>query len=282
MNSSFPPARSAQITDGDVILVYGRSYSVELALKMAKEEGKAFRVVIADSRPLLEGRRLLASLSAAGIPTTYVNLNAASYVMRTVSKAFLGAAAMLSNGAVISRAGTAVGALKRKGGERALGRDAAVTACLVCLASHSVPSRPCALCTPHHPTPPPPALISVAMMARRFNIPAIFCCETYKFSDKVQLDSICWNEIGDPSELTPSGADDNHAHAPTAAAAPAPAAGSGSARQQAPKVLNIRYDLTPMKYVSLVLTEVGMIPPTSVPVLIREYNKDDVSLTFDF
>lgn len=100
-----------KIADGDVILVYGRSYSVELALKMAKEEGKDFRVVVADSRPLSEGRRLLATLSAAGIPTTYVNLNAASYVMRTVSKAFLGAAAMLSNGAVISRAGTAVGAL---------------------------------------------------------------------------------------------------------------------------------------------------------------------------
>lgn len=92
--------------------MYGRSYSVELALKMAKEEGKDFRVVVADSRPLLEGRRLLASLSAAGIPTTYVNLNASSYVMRTVSKAFLGAAAMLSNGAVISRAGTAVGACR--------------------------------------------------------------------------------------------------------------------------------------------------------------------------
>ena len=38
-----------------------------------------------------------------------------------------------------------------------------------------------------------------------------------------------------------------------------------------------------MKYVSLVCTEVGMIPPTSVPVLIREYGKDDVTaLDFDF
>jgi translation initiation factor eIF-2B subunit delta len=37
------------------------------------------------------------------------------------------------------------------------------------------------------------------------------------------------------------------------------------------KLLNLRYDLTPMKYVSLVITESGLIPPTSVPVLIREY-----------
>jgi translation initiation factor eIF-2B subunit delta len=117
------------------------------------------------------------------------------------------------------------------------------------------------------------------MMARRFNIPAIFCCETYKFSDKVQLDSICWNEIGDPSELTRG----HHAAtgaAAAAAAAQGPPAAAGAAVAAAaatrqPKLLNIRYDLTPMRYVSLVITEVGMIPPTSVPVLIREYNKDD-------
>ncbi len=211
-----------KISDGDVILVYGRSYSVELALCMAKEKGKAFRVVVVDARPLLEGRRLLATLAKAGIPATYLNLNAVSYVMRSVSKVLLGAAAMLSNGAVISRAGTA----------------------------------------------------AVAMMARRFNIPAIFCCETYKFSDKVQLDSICWNEVGDPAELLRRQGESATANGEASAAAPLP-----------PwlKLLNIRYDLTPMKYVSLVVTEVGMIPPTSVPVLIRESAKDDINnVAFEF
>lgn len=43
--------------------------------------------------------------------------------------------------------------------------------------------------------------VAVALSARRFNIPTIVCCETYKFSEKVQLDSICWNEVGDPDEL---------------------------------------------------------------------------------
>lgn len=46
-------------------------------------------------------------------------------------------------------------------------------------------------------------------------------------------------------------------------------------------LLNLRYDLTPMKYVTLVITEVGMIPPTSVPVLIRESRKDEVALNLD-
>jgi hypothetical protein len=76
---------------------------------MAKEKGKRFRVIVADSRPLLEGKCLIRNLSAAGIPCTYINLNAVCYVIRTVNKVFLGAAALLSNGAVISRAGTALG-----------------------------------------------------------------------------------------------------------------------------------------------------------------------------
>ena len=27
------------------------------------------------------------------------------------------------------------------------------------------------------------------------------CCETYKFCERVQLDSICWNELADPDDL---------------------------------------------------------------------------------
>lgn len=36
------------------------------------------------------------------------------------------------------------------------------------------------------------------------------------------------------------------------------------------KLLNLVYDLTPMDFISMVVTEVGIIPPTSVPVIIRE------------
>jgi translation initiation factor eIF-2B subunit delta len=37
------------------------------------------------------------------------------------------------------------------------------------------------------------------------------------------------------------------------------------------KLLNIMYDVTPAKYISMVITEIGMIPCTSVPVVLREY-----------
>ena len=63
---------------------------------------------------------------------------------------FLGASAVLSNGTVMSRAGSA----------------------------------------------------AVAMMATSTSKPVIICCETYKFHEKVQLDSITHNELGDPSVLT--------------------------------------------------------------------------------
>ena len=42
---------------------------------------------------------------------------------------------------------------------------------------------------------------AVAMMAAAFGKPVLICCETYKFHERVQLDSFTYNEIGDPDEL---------------------------------------------------------------------------------
>ena len=37
-----------------------------------------------------------------------------------------------------------------------------------------------------------------------------------------------------------------------------------------PSFLGLIYDLTPAEFVTALVTEVGIIPPTSVPVIIRE------------
>ncbi len=42
---------------------------------------------------------------------------------------------------------------------------------------------------------------SVAMVAAAMQRPVIICCETLKFVDRVQLDSITYNELGDPHTL---------------------------------------------------------------------------------
>ena len=124
----------------------------------------------------------------------------------------------------------------------------------------------------------------VAMAASERGIPVLVCCETYKFAERVLLDSICYNELGDPDDLI-----EPEPHPPL------PAAGRRITDwRDIPqlKLLNLLYDVTPTKYLSVVVTEVsallsltvpptrplgsprspqvGIIPPTSVPVVIRE------------
>ena len=36
-------------------------------------------------------------------------------------------------------------------------------------------------------------------------------------------------------------------------------------------VVNILYDLTPPEYINKIITELGALPPSSVPVILREY-----------
>lgn len=136
---------------GDVVLVFGRSEVVnQLLLDAALVDGKSFRVIIVDSRPLLEGRDTLAVLSRAGIPCAYVLLNALSYVtMREVTKVFLGASALMSNGGVLSRIGASC----------------------------------------------------VALLANENRVPVLVGCETYKICNRVQLESITGNELGNPGEV---------------------------------------------------------------------------------
>ena len=40
------------------------------------------------------------------------------------------------------------------------------------------------------------------------------------------------------------------------------------------RLLNLVYDVTPPEYVTMIVTEVGLLPPTSVPVVLREYRKE--------
>lgn len=96
-----------KVEDGDVVLIYGSSCVVEMILVHAHELGKQFRVVLVDSRPKLEGQSLLRRLVAKGLNCTYTHINAVSYIMHEVTRVFLGASGVLSNGTVYSRVGTA-------------------------------------------------------------------------------------------------------------------------------------------------------------------------------
>ena len=45
----------------------------------------------------------------------------------------------------------------------------------------------------------------VALVAKSCNVPVLVCCETYKFSERVQTDSFVFNELGDPDDLVSTG-----------------------------------------------------------------------------
>uniref|UniRef100_A0A5B6YW72 Translation initiation factor eIF2B subunit delta n=1 Tax=Davidia involucrata TaxID=16924 RepID=A0A5B6YW72_DAVIN len=199
-----------KIRDGDVLLTYGSSSVVEMILLHAHELGKNFRVVVVDSRPNLEGQALLRSLVGKGLSCTYTHINAVSYIMPEVTRVFLGAASVLSNGTVYSRVGTAC----------------------------------------------------VAMVAHAFHVPVLICCEAYKFHERVQLDSICSNELGDPDAISKvSGrVDINYL--------------DNWANKENLQLLNLLYDATPSDYISMIITDYGMVPPTSVPVIVREYGSE--------
>jgi len=188
------------IKDDDVIMTYGRSYSVENLLIAAHKAGKKFSLIIVDNPPFDEGKDFLGRLSKLGIEATYTLINGVAYFMKDVTKIFVGCSSILTNGNVISRVGTAM----------------------------------------------------VGCIASNYRIPFHVFCETYKFSDKNMLDSFGINEQADPKEIL-----------------------NEDIKNANLKVLNLRYDLTPKELVNMVITEIGPIPPTSVPVIIREFMKDN-------
>mmetsp|Transcript_10874 Transcript_10874/g.26299 ORF Transcript_10874/g.26299 Transcript_10874/m.26299 type:complete len:479 (-) Transcript_10874:36-1472(-) len=212
-NQAITEHAMTKIANGDVILTFGNSHAIRVLLTTAKKEGLDFYVWVVDSRPLFEGKDMLAALQDAGISCGYIQLNALTFVMKQITKVFLGASALMSNGAVFGRVGTAC----------------------------------------------------VAMLANDSHIPVLVCCETYKISNKVQLESITHNELGNPDALTelPEG--------------PAFSCLSDWKETKNLKLLNLMYDVTPPDFVSGIITEVGIIPSTSVAVLLREMNPQDAA-----
>ncbi|PPR02440.1 hypothetical protein CVT24_001989 [Panaeolus cyanescens] len=185
-----------KIKDGDTVLTFGRSSVVEKMLLEERRKGKNVSVIIVDSKPLLEGKHLLKSLTSGEnpIPCTYALLPALPTLLTEVSTVFLGAHSLFSNGAVYSRAGTAM----------------------------------------------------VAMMAKVHNVPVVVCCETYKFSEGVMVDGFSKNELVPIPVIQRTAGEYNP---PT---------------NQNLETLNPLYDLTPPTYITAVVTEVGLIPPSSI------------------
>lgn len=105
---------SAKIKQGSHVVTFAKSSIVEQTLLAAAQEGIKFTVTVIDSRPLFEGRNLVAALSKAGISCRYGLLPAASHALSGADLVLLGAHAMMANGRLYSRAGTASVAMLAK------------------------------------------------------------------------------------------------------------------------------------------------------------------------
>ncbi|KAI8320371.1 translation initiation factor eIF-2B delta subunit [Martensiomyces pterosporus] len=202
-------AGAQKIKDGDVILTFGASSTVQRLLIAAHKAGRRFRVIVIDSRPQFEGRKLGRGRNGSNGGVTYAPIIALGFLMREASKVFLGAEAFFANGAMLSRAGTAM----------------------------------------------------VALAAQSYHVPVIVACETYKFSERVQLDAVVGNELGTPDALMYKAGNPD--------AEPCPLNDWRTTRNL--RLVNLAQDITPPDFVSVIITEVGMIPTTSIPVVLREY-----------
>ncbi|KAF8759167.1 hypothetical protein HU200_010556 [Digitaria exilis] len=102
---------------------------------------------------------------------------------------------------------------------------------------------------------------SVAMVAHAFGVPVLICCEAYKFHERVQLDSICFNELDavvHVSFLTLLIIKSNSC--------------------------TCRYDITPSDYVSMLITDYGMSasPAQLVGCTDMEYLNHLAGINFNF
>jgi translation initiation factor eIF-2B subunit delta len=100
------------------------------------------------------------------------------------------------------------------------------------------------------------------------------CCETYKFCEKVQTDALVNNELGNPLDLLLTSASKslNNDESPLSDWPH----GNKENNYENLTILNLRYDVTPPDLISCVVTDMGMLPCTSVPVVLRLKNRDNL------
>ncbi len=96
---------SRLIEKGDTLLTHCHSHTVEEIFKKAKR--KIEKVYCTETRPLFQGRITAARLAKAGIPSTLIVDSAADRFMHPVDKVFVGCDAVLSDGSIVNKIGTA-------------------------------------------------------------------------------------------------------------------------------------------------------------------------------
>ncbi|MEM0372857.1 MAG: S-methyl-5-thioribose-1-phosphate isomerase [archaeon] len=100
-----------RIKEDSVVMTHCHSSAVMRVLKKARQEGKKFRVIACEARPLFQGRITAAELSGYGIPVTLIVDSAMRSYVNDADLCLVGADAITADGHVVNKIGTSMLAL---------------------------------------------------------------------------------------------------------------------------------------------------------------------------
>lgn len=222
-----------KILPGDVILTYASSSIVEQTLLQAHNAGVNFSVIVVDSKPLFEGKTLARKLANKGIKVRYFLITGASHAIKDATKVFLGAHAMMSNGRLYSRVGTA----------------------LVSMLANAQSLPVIVLCESVKFT----EKVALDSIVGNEVAPAEELLSETERQNLLPLKTFL-------PKSHPAATEESNTEGSAAAPADVLKWIDGSKNLHHLQVL---YDVTPAEYIDMVITEYGSLPPSSVPVVHR-------------
>jgi ribose 1,5-bisphosphate isomerase len=100
-----------RIRNNSTILTHCHSSTVTNLLKKAKHDGKTFKIICTETRPVFQGKITAKEMLELGVETTFIVDSATRFFMNQVDMAIVGADAITSEGNVINKIGTSMVAL---------------------------------------------------------------------------------------------------------------------------------------------------------------------------
>lgn len=100
-----------RIRNGSVILTHCHSSTLTYMLKKARLEGKSFRIICTETRPVFQGRITAKEMLELGVDTMLIVDSAARFFVNQADFVLVGADAITSEGNIINKIGTSAIAL---------------------------------------------------------------------------------------------------------------------------------------------------------------------------
>ena len=245
-----------KIRDGDVVLTFAKSSIVQQTLTRAYRRGRKFRVIVVDSKPLFEGKHLTRALARLGLEVQYSLMHCISHAVKDATKVLLGAHAIMSNGRLYSRVGTAIVAM--------MAHEADVPV-LVCAESIKFTERVALDSIVTNEIAPSDELLQAPASSSLSSglSPSMSSTSSSSAPSSAAATPSAAAPVakGDSTSPAHDGGNSSSSSSNTNAAA--------SSHDNLLQPLNIMYDVTPAEFIKMVVTEFGSLPPSSAPVVHR-------------